>query len=57
MIKTKEDLKYYLAQDRLNLKFEKTKPSSRDTIWKYEIILRKHEYYHNKKKRQLIISY
>ncbi len=54
MIKTKEDLKYYLEQDRLNLKQTKLKPSWNDEVWKYEIYLRKHEYYHNKGKKNLI---
>lgn len=54
MIKTKEDLRYYMEQDRLNLKQEKLKPSWYDDVWKYEIILRKHEYYHNKEKKGLI---
>lgn len=54
MIKTKKDLKYYLEQDRLNLKQIKLKPSWNDEIWKYEIILRKHEYYHNKEKKGII---
>ncbi|MCR5647470.1 MAG: hypothetical protein K6F81_04245 [Acholeplasmatales bacterium] len=54
MIKTKEDLKYYLEQDRLNLKQKKKKPDSWDIIWKYEIALRKHEYYHNKEKKSLL---
>ncbi len=54
MIKTKVDLKYYLEQDRLNLHINKLKPSSYDEVWKYEIILRKHEYYHNKEKKGLL---
>ncbi len=54
MIKTKVDLKYYLEQDRLNLHINKLKPSSYDEVWKYEIILRKHEYYHNKEKKGII---
>ena len=54
MIQTKEDLKYYLEQDRLNLHQTKKKPSWRDEVWKYQIILRYHEYYHNKKKKNFI---
>ena len=53
MIKTKEDLLYYLSQDKLNLHIKKKKPSKYDIIWKYEIILRYHEYYHNKEKKNL----
>lgn len=51
MIKTKEDLKYYLEQDRLNLHKKTKKPSKYDFVWRYEIILRYHEYYHNLEKR------
>lgn len=51
MIKTKEDLKYYLEQDRLNLHAKTKKPKKRDLIWKFEIILRKYEYYNNLEKR------
>jgi len=54
MIKTKEDLKYYLEQDRLALHQNKKKPSSSDEVWKYQIILRYHEYYHNKEKKNII---
>ena len=53
MIKTKEDLKYYLEQDRLNLHKNYLKPKWNDEIWKYQIILRKHEYYHNKEKKNI----
>lgn len=54
MIKTKQDLNYYMEQDRLALHITKKKPGSYDEIWKYEIILRKHEYYHNKDKKSLL---
>ncbi len=54
MIKTKEDLKYYLEQDRLNLHIKKNKPNKYDIVWIYEIILRKCEYYHNLKKKNII---
>ncbi len=53
MIKTKEDLKYYIEQDRLNLHIQHEKPKWNDDIWKYEIILRKLEYYTNKEKKGL----
>ena len=53
MIKNKQDLKYYMEQDRLNLHQNKLKPAWHDYIWKYEIILRKHEYYHNKEKKNI----
>ena len=54
MIKTKADLNYYLEQDRLNLHINKLKPSCNDEVWKYEIILRKHEYYHNKEHKGIL---
>lgn len=54
MILTREDLKYYLLQDKLNLKIKYDKPKKNDLIWKYEIILRKHEYYHNLERKNII---
>ena len=53
MIKTKQDLKYYMEQDRLNLHQKKLKPAWHDEVWKYQIRLRKHEYYHNKEKKNI----
>ncbi len=53
MIENKKDLKYYIEQDRLNLHIKNTKPKKNDIIWKYEIILRKHEYYHNLTKKNI----
>lgn len=45
MIQSKQDLKYYLEQDRLALHYEKMRPSLiKDEIWKFEILLRKNEY-------------
>ena len=55
MIKTKEDLLYYLEQDKINLrKQNQNKPNKFDIVWKYEIILRYHEYYFNKEKKNII---
>ena len=51
MIVSKEDLRYYLEQDRLSLHMWKEKPGRHDVPWKYEIILRKAAYYSNKKIR------
>ena len=51
MIKSKDDLKYYLEQDRIAL-YKKTKrprPAG-DEIWQYEILLRKTEYVLNCKR-------
>lgn len=55
MIKTKENLLYYLEQDKINLrKQNQKKPNKFDIVWKYEIILRYHEYYFNKEKKNII---
>lgn len=52
MIKSKEDLKYYLECDRVALFQTRKHPKLfGDLIWKYEIILRKREYYENCKSR------
>ena len=53
MIRNKEDLKYYLGQDTLALHQCKNKPGRQDAIWKYEIILRKREYYTNKENKSI----
>ena len=47
-IKNKADYKYYIEQDRIALKRKKC--VFKDNIWKYEIILRKVEYWNSKKK-------
>lgn len=50
MIKTKDDLKYYMACDKIALKIPSMRKFPRpiyDVIWKYQIVLRKAEYYHN----------
>ena len=56
MIRNKEDLKNYMEQDRLALHMYKARPGMYDDIWKYEILLRKAEYYHNTKKRSLAVK-
>ena len=50
MINTKSDLKEYLFQDKVQLGINRRfpKPFS-DRIWRYEIVLRKYEYWLNKK--------
>lgn len=51
MIKTKADLKRYLAMDQMALDRVGKRPKLfGDWIWKYEIVLRKHEYYLNCKR-------
>lgn len=47
MIMTKDDLKLYLKADKYALERKRDKPSFGDVIWKYEILLRKAEYYFN----------
>lgn len=47
MIQSKEDLKMYLEEDRIHLGYQYKKPKLRDIVWKYEILLRKCEYYNN----------
>lgn len=46
-IQSKRDLKYYLEQDRIALKRPSGFVLSKDNIWKFEILLRKAEYYCN----------
>ena len=54
MIKSKADLKYYLEQDRIALyKTSKRPRIAGDEIWRYEILLRKTEYFINCKKSLL----
>lgn len=47
MIRSKDDLKQYLYADKVALGRSKKRPSFTDIIWKYEILLRKCEYYNN----------
>ena len=49
MIKTKSDLKYYLQQDAIALGYKNRKRPGLfgDEVWKFQIILRKAEYYTN----------
>ena len=51
MIKSKDDLKRYLEMDKLAYHTDRKCPKIiGDEIWKYLIVLRKHEYYANVKK-------
>ena len=57
MIKTKNDLKYYIDCDRIargfpknNLRHDIKNFIYMDPTWKFQKLLRKVEYYHNKKK-------
>ena len=48
MIESKEDLRLYLKEDKLALHISRKRPLPfRDEVWRYEIILRKSEYWHN----------
>ena len=48
MITSKKDLKYYLLQDKIALKIERRYPRFiGDEVWKFQIALRKVEYYIN----------
>lgn len=49
MIKNKSDLCEYLEADKKALGRKGIKPKMNDVIWKYEILLRKCEYYNNLK--------
>ena len=53
MIKTKQDLKYYLESDKIALGIQRKFPRiliNQDLIWRFEILLRKCEYYKNNNK-------
>lgn len=48
MIHTKEDLRLYLQKDKEALGITRKRPRIvGDDIWKFQIALRNHEYYHN----------
>lgn len=48
MISSKKDLKFYLEEDKKALHISKKKPSLfGDEVWKFEIVLRKYEYFLN----------
>lgn len=51
MIRTKEDLQYYLLCDKnaMGIEYKKPRPF-RDKIWKLEILYRKTEYHYNNQK-------
>lgn len=50
MIQSKADLKEYLAKDKFALHMTRRRPKllgEPDEIWRFQIVLRKHEYYRN----------
>lgn len=50
MIENKADLKRYLEEDKKSLHIEKKRPAFiGDEIWKFQILLRRYEYYLNTK--------
>ena len=49
MIKSKEELVEFLDADKKSLGRAGKKPVHSDVIWRFEILLRKYEYYYNKK--------
>ena len=60
MITSKKELEYYLRQDAIALRCDKRRPKLLgDPVWKFQIILRKTEYFNNvyRKKKHLIFHY
>lgn len=57
MIHNKADLKRYLEMDKRALGRTTKSPSLTDEIWKFEIVLRKHEYYKNCTRNILMQKY
>ncbi len=62
MINSKQDLKYYLEADKIALGMNRKKPHlisiwESDIIWKYQILLRKNEYFFNTGARGLKYLY
>lgn len=55
MITTKDDLLYYLQEDKKALNIKKKKPRLiyENPVWVFQIILRKHEYYHNLQRKNI----
>ena len=56
MIKTKSDLREYLASDKQALGKQYRRPRWNDDIWKFERALRFHEYYFNNKAKNILNS-
>jgi serine O-acetyltransferase len=58
MINNKNDLKYYLEQDRIQLNKMRKKPRLvGDEVWRFQILLRKEEYYVNIGNKLLALYY
>ena len=54
MIKNKKELNYYLAADKFALGKDYSRPKVNDEIWKYQILLRKVEFYKNTTKTSVL---
>ena len=55
MIKNKEDLRLYLEKDRESLAMKRKRPRIfGDEVWKFQIYLRKHEYYFNTRNEGIV---
>jgi serine O-acetyltransferase len=60
MIKNKQDLTFYLVADKFSLGITYNKPKLKDDVWKFQIALRKVEYYKNVKTafmRKILLSF
>ena len=58
MIKNKTDLKEYMEKDKIALEKKRKRPRIfGDEIWRFEIYLRKHEYYLNTGKNIIALIY
>ena len=58
MIKTKQDLKKYLEMDKFALERKYKKPKAfTDEIWRFQIYLRKYEFYKNTNTKSLLYLY
>lgn len=53
MIHSKEDLRRYMEADRVMLEREGARPGPVDYVWKFERLLRRSEYWHNRPKTPL----
>lgn len=57
MIKNKGDLKRHLEMDRIALGKTEKRPRITDLVWRFEIALRKHEYYTNCTRNRIMQKY
>lgn len=57
MLNSRQELIYYLVKDKEKLGRKTKRPSFGDEIWKFQIALRKHEYYLNSGKNKLLLYY